>query len=124
MTERGAGGCAGNRDYAPYLAVGGALAWWRAHGGEARLYMRATLRAAAQDLQRRWRSGLLAPLRLCEAMACVELPASLQSRPPGTSDSADAKELQVRHPPPPTYPTSRAATLNHPAHECSACCAC
>eukprot|EP00892_Ulva_mutabilis_P003123 jgi/Ulvmu1/12811/UM097_0040.1 len=84
----------GNRDYAPYLAVGGALAWWRAHGRSARQYMHDTLAAAVQLLLRRWRSGVLAPLRLCAAMACVRLPDALQSRPPGSSDSADGKQLQ------------------------------
>lgn len=57
--------------------------------------MRATLRDAVCALQARWGSGLLAPLRLCGAMACVELPAALQSSPPGTADSAAAKEVQV-----------------------------
>jgi len=88
-------GGAGNRDYAPYLAVGGALAWWRAHGSDARQYMHATLQAVVQQLLQRWQSATVAPMRLCAAMACVRLPAALQSRPPGTSDSAAAKQLQV-----------------------------
>lgn len=75
--------------------MGGALAWWRAAGGDkARGYMRTLLSEAVAMLTQRWESGTVAPLSMCASMACVQLPATLQVVS-GEATSAHAKTLQV-----------------------------
>lgn len=87
----------GAQDYAPYLASGCALLWWRMHGADAREYMHALLREAAGLLVERFASGTLAPLAACACMACVRLPDGLQvaSRSESAPRDVDAKDIQV-----------------------------
>ena len=83
---------AGCRDYSTYLAVAGALAWWRTHGpDEVRLYCRTLLSEAVAMLTHAWGTQPLAPLDLCAFMACVELPTGLQD-----ATEEVPRQLQVR----------------------------
>jgi hypothetical protein len=88
----------GAQDYAPYLASGCALIWWRKHGASAHEYMRSLLLDAVKLLVERFESCTLAPVCACACMACVRLPDGLQAatRCATAPESVDAKSIQVR----------------------------
>jgi hypothetical protein len=88
----------GAQDYAPYLASGCALIWWRKHGASAHEYMRSLLLDAVELLVDRFQSCTLAPISACARMACVRLPDGLQTatRYATAPESVDAKSIQVR----------------------------